>query len=333
MGIWVEVFRPGKWNGKYFGPEVVDQLIEAYEANKEELKVPVRVGSHDGIAPAGGWVTGLRKQGERLMAELSDVPKVVGEAINRRLFKQVSIGTWRNHKDTQGRTWPRVMDHIAILGGRLPAVRGLEDLPALFDESRDDTEVITLENEEFADLNGDRSSDHDTEVYDMDPKVLQDQLERLGKQNEQLTAQRDELTAKNAELEKRAEKLAADLEAKGKEHEALQKQHQEMLSAAAESEVNAVVDAAVKDGRLLPKQKDGAVKTGLALRRMDNFAADDSPFKAWREDLEARGKSVDTREKAPAGGEDQDEGEQLDEFEKEFAEGQKIVAGAQGKDK
>lgn len=317
MGVWCEVFRPGFWNGKHFGPELVDQIIEAFGANKDQLKVPLRVGSHNELAPAGGWVTALQKVGDRLMAEFSDVPRVVGEAINRRLFKQVSIGVRHDHKDEKGKVWPTVLDHIAILGGRIPAVKGLADLPALFDDDNPQGEIITLENEEYE---------------DMDPKLLEGQLTEAQAQNKdlraqvtQLTAERDELKTKLAAAEKTVGDQKTQLEAKQKEAKDLQMKVTEFESAAAKAEVNAVVEAAIHAGRLVPANKDSALAAGNALRGMENFAAADSPFAAWKKGLETAPKIISYEEKAKVSAGDGNDGEQLTEFEREFAEGEKIV--------
>lgn len=321
MGVWCEVFRPGTWNGKHYGPEVLDQLIEAYEANKEQLKVPLRVGSHDGVAPAGGWVTRLKKEGDRLMAEFSDYPKVVGEAINKRLFKQVSIGMWRNHKDEGGKVWPWVLNHIAILGGQVPAVRGLADLPALFD-GEGEHETITLENEEYD---------------DMDVKLMEGQLTQANATIEALQGKTVELTAQVAELTKKleaAEKIAADgkaeLAAAGEKLKKAEASAAEFEAKAAKAEVEEVVLTAVREGRLAPAIKDSMISTGNALRAMENFSSDDSPFAAWKKSLKDTPVIMDFREKALLEA-DEASSPGLSEFDREFAEGEKIVtAGRKG---
>lgn len=317
MGVWCEVFRPGFWKGKHFGPELIDQVIEAFDANKDRLKVPLRVGSHNELAPAGGWVTGLKKVGDRLMAEFSDVPRVVGEAINRRLFKQVSIGILHDHKDEKGKIWPSVLDHIAILGGRIPAVKGLADLPALFDDENPQGEIITLENEEYE---------------DMDPKLLEGQLTEAQAQNKdlrkqvtELTAERDDLKTKLGAAERTVGEQKTQLEAKDKEAKDLTKKVSEFESAAAKAEVESVIDKAVRAGRLLPAGKDSALAAGNALRAMENFSADDSPFTQWKKGLECAPKILTFEEKAKVDPKDDEDGEQLSEFEKEFAEGEKVV--------
>lgn len=323
MGVWCEVFRPGTWNGKYFGPEVVDQVIEAFDANKGQLQVPLRVGDHETLRPAGGWVTGLKKVGDRLMAELSDVVPAVGQAINKRMFKQVSIGLWRNHKDESGKTWPWVLNHIALLGGVLPAVRGLDDIPALFN-GEGDREVITLDNEEYD---------------DMDIALLKEQLSKTeaklasaeGK-NEQLASEVAGLKAKLADAEKAAEKAGADrkaeLEAKDKEIKTLSGKIAEFDAAAAKAEVIELVATAVREGRLAPAVKDSTVSTGMALRGMEDFSKDDSPFAAWKKGLKDAPVVVDFAEKAKIEADADKGGEQLSEFDREMAEGAKIVATA-----
>lgn len=315
MGVWCEVFRPGVWNGKAFGPEVVDQIIEAFEANKDGLKVPLRVGDHESLRPAGGWVTGLKNVGGRLMAELSDVVPAVGQAINKRLYKQTSIGLWRNHKDENGKTWPWVLNHIALLGGVLPAVRGLDDIPALF-EGEGDREVITLDNQEHE---------------DMDVKVMEGLLAKADAANEALRGANVELTAQVAELTKKleaAEKTVSDgkaeLTAAGEKLKDAQTKVAEFEAKVAKAEVEDVVLTAVREGRLAPAVKDSTIATGNALREMQNFSAADSPFAAWKKALKDTPVILGFAEKARVEAENAG-GPELSEFEREFAEGEKIV--------
>ncbi|HOX27416.1 MAG TPA: hypothetical protein PLU44_16840 [Candidatus Krumholzibacteria bacterium] len=307
-GVWVEVCLPGTWNASVGGEVTIREddltgIATAFDELRDTIKVPVRIGGHEGLMPAGGWVSRMRNTGGRLMAMLTDVPPVVREAINKRLFKQVSVGLRRNWKDPSGKVRPWVADHLAILGGRLPAVKGLQDLPALFGDQVDGL-VLTFDNKEYV---------------DMDEKALKDRIEALEKQVKTLTeagekAAKDHVTAlaaKDTELKAAQTKLA--------EHDA----------ARAKAEIEGLCEAAVKDGRLLPASKDAAVAAGLALRQMANFAEQKSPFAIWAEDLKSRPKILKFEEKAEASGEtkpdpsDKRTPEQK-QFDADFAEGAKL---------
>jgi hypothetical protein len=307
-GVWVEVCLPGTWNASVGGEvsirdEDLTSIATSFDELRDTVKVPIRIGGHEGLMPAGGWVTRMKNAGGRLMAMLSDVPPVVREAINKRLFKQVSIGLRRNWKDPSGKVRPWVADHLAILGGRLPAVKGLQDLPALFGDQVDGL-VLTFDNKEYV---------------DMDEKALKDRIEALEKQVKALTEAGEKATKDHA----------AALETKDKELKAAQAKLQEHDAARAKAEVEALCETAVKDGRLLPASKDAAVAAGLALRQMANFAEQKSPFAIWAEDLKSRPKILKFEEKAEASGErkpdpnDKRTTEQK-EWDAEFAEGAKL---------
>ena len=75
---------------------------------------------------------------------------------------------------------------------------------------------------------------------------------------------------------------------------------------------------------MVPASKPSALAAGNALRAMENFSAAESPFCQWKKGLETAPKILKFEEKARVGA-DADDDPKLSEFEKEFAEGEKIV--------
>lgn len=97
-------------------------------------RIPIKLG-HDADhtsddAPALGWVERVYRQGDKLLADITDIPSVIYDAIKKGLYKFVSIELLKNVKaDT--RVIPWVLDAIALLGATPPAVGILKDLQAL----------------------------------------------------------------------------------------------------------------------------------------------------------------------------------------------------------
>jgi len=141
----VEVMRVGVWRSANAGDVPItegdlDAMVKAFKATRGEVQVPVKIGHEmrqavfgdladevvDG-EPAFGWVDSLHRDGERLVATLSDVPA--------KLAAFMRVKAWRNRSAevrfdavVNGKRWPRMLQAIALLGAIPPAVKGLADL-------------------------------------------------------------------------------------------------------------------------------------------------------------------------------------------------------------
>lgn len=131
----VEVLSTGTHGGIPIDDAYLEKCIANHGSLSALVKAPVRLGHQwKDSDPACGWITGLKKVGNKLIAQLSDVPTVVQRAIKQRLYRQASIEmypAWEktrfeaNHKT--GVTGPAVCG-VALLGAARPEVRDLADL-------------------------------------------------------------------------------------------------------------------------------------------------------------------------------------------------------------
>lgn len=130
----IEVFGVGKWNGMLFQSHDLAAMAQAFDELKDVHKVPLKMGHNadqpmtDG-KPALGWVSALYVKGDKLVADLSDVPDVVAKAIDNKLYRRVSIELSIDVR-YKGKFIPFVVDGVALLGADLPAVNTLADLNA-----------------------------------------------------------------------------------------------------------------------------------------------------------------------------------------------------------
>lgn len=313
---WVEIFKSGKWRDSAgvessWTNDDLDGVVSAFEELKGQVRVPIRLGGHAEVAPAVGWIEGLKRSGDTLMAYCDIVSGVAREAIAKRMYRSVSAGFVTNWKRGE-KTYKAALNHLAILGGRLPAVTGLAELPALFgyaDFEREATgsTFTTIVNE------GD----------DMDEKQFQEAQAKVV----ELTAKLADADARDAASRTEIETLKGSL---ATANEAIAK----FQAHEAKVEVETLVDTAIRAGRAIPKTRDNLIKAGIALRSQANFAATDSGFAAWKESLEKGPKILDYAEKAEGGEEDPDDGvttKEQREFEAERAAGReagKKIAGA-----
>jgi len=135
----VEIFRVGTWNGDSYDEKDLDNLVENFEKLKNKQAVPLKIGhsesqkelKKEGL-PAAGWVTGLKRVGDRLVAMISDMPKKIFELVKRKAYKKVSAEIYPIYKDGEGNKYDKVLRAVALLGGEIPAVEGLSDVLSLY---------------------------------------------------------------------------------------------------------------------------------------------------------------------------------------------------------
>jgi len=133
----VEIFAVGTWNGMKFSQDDLSAIAENTNnlLTKKEHKPPVKLGHNDEQIldqgdgqPALGWITNFSIEGDKLKADFEDVPDILVSAIEKKLFKQVSVEM--EHIKTVG--W--IVTAAAVLGADLPAVKTLEDLSAFLSD-------------------------------------------------------------------------------------------------------------------------------------------------------------------------------------------------------
>ena len=130
-----EIFAVGEWNGIEFTDTDLDDIVANFDKLKDQHRVPLKFG-HDSDKhvpdgqPAIGWISRIFKQGEKLFADFSDMPRTVFEAIKNKLYRTVSIELLFN-VDSDGNRFNHVLDAVALLGADHPAVSSLADLDAL----------------------------------------------------------------------------------------------------------------------------------------------------------------------------------------------------------
>lgn len=146
----VEIFRTGTWNGDKYDARDLDDIVNAFD--QVGFKPPVKLGhKEDSGDPAYGWVSSLRRVGDKLLASFVDLPKPIYEAIKNKRFNAVSSEIFFNL--TRGnKKFRRVLKAVALLGAEIPAVSGLKPLHDSFRGLSVEREsAYTLQMEDFVD--------------------------------------------------------------------------------------------------------------------------------------------------------------------------------------
>lgn len=122
----VEIFRVGKWNGKEYTAKDLDEMVKNY--GEVGYVPPVTLGHTDNPdAPAYGWVRNLRRDGDVLLADFSDVPDDLVDMIKDKRYDAVSSEIYFD-LPRDDKKFRRALRCVAILGAHPPGVSDLKPL-------------------------------------------------------------------------------------------------------------------------------------------------------------------------------------------------------------
>lgn len=302
----VEIFAVGTWNKNKFTLEDLKTLAASYAATKGVFSVPIKLGHNDAQkllddAPAAGWVENVRVVGSKLVADFKKVPATVGQLIESGAFRKRSVEINKEFK-IGSTTYPMVLTGLALLGSQLPAVDTLEDIVALYEREEIEAEDAS---EKYVFAEAEETFDELMSAFDEFYSLRVERffkgrpgaptLRQLHRAFKEGLQRANKVThSKETEVEdKRIRELLglddeADIEEalkaakKGKpaEHNKDDDETKAELSKltgdflklqleVATGKANAAVDAAIADAKLLPAQRETALK--MALRDLDEF--------------------------------------------------------------
>lgn len=247
----VEIFSVGKWNGISFSLDDLHAIAENFTSLAANHKVPLKLGHNDAQPftdgqPALGWVekVWVDHKSKKLMATFTDIPEVLRSAIEKRMYRHVSVELDCDVTH-MGSKYKYVLSAVAILGADAPAVNTLADLATYLNAG---SRLEASRRVTFTAIEGDNKNNNE------DEEMTKEELEQaisaaLGPVKSDLakfTAENSALKSENAAL---LEKQTAQLKMQAAEKA---KSHAEMLTGK--------LEAAVKAGQILPAQRDGAIR-------------------------------------------------------------------------
>lgn len=122
-----EIFAAGTHNGETYTERDLDDMVEAFASlDFQPALKQGHVQDETGL-PALGYVSNLRRVGKKLVADFTDMPEHVYEAIQSKRFARVSAEIFHNFRRA-GKNFRRVLKAVALLGVEIPAVAGLKPL-------------------------------------------------------------------------------------------------------------------------------------------------------------------------------------------------------------
>lgn len=211
-------------------------------------RVPLKLGHNtkqpatDG-QPALGWVKRIYSNGEKLLADFTDLPSMVYDLLRAGTYKYVSVELLKNVQ-AGTRTIPWVLDAVALLGADQPAVGTLKDLQSL-----------TMKRKPVLQARARVAFQRDTKFFSTGAKQAMDEKEVQAAIDKSvaaaLEAQEKKLTTNfTAQIEKVKADAKADADA-------------QVLKAKAEghrAQIKAKFETAVKAEALLPAKRESFLK-------------------------------------------------------------------------
>lgn len=269
----VELFAAGTWMAARGGKTVVtegdlDAMVATYaelSSQVEGYRPVVKLGhadnqrlfGRDSGAPNFGFVENVRKVGAKVVADLVNLPDALFEMIRARRYNQLSIEAYPKVQYA-GREFNWALTAVALLGAELPAVKGLKELASLLmSECPFEGEL-----QEFCEMTYTQEQ-LDAAVAEAVAKATEGKVEAS-----ELDAAKGELETARTELATTKETLAtvegardaALTRATGAE-EALRT----FTAEARTAKIAGLVDAAIKDGKVLPKDREATIAMGERL--------------------------------------------------------------------
>lgn len=273
-----EIMSVGKWNGIDITDEMLDAAVKSFQELKDAVQPMIKLGHDeskwkDGL-PALGWVDSLKKVGNKLIASFKDVPEIMKNAVDKKMYKRVSAEFYKNFVHN-GKRYPWVLANVAFLGSDLPAVRDLADLSAYFHQKPDE------------------GSFDEIRIFECDYNNLEEEEDKMSDQEvKEFTDKISQLEAENAAKEAEIAKFKADLEA-------LQMKNLEVVKTAKAEEVKSFCDRMVSEMKMTPAARD-ILANGTETYSFTEAAGFSLSWQTVVEFMDAQSVLLDAQEKAQA---------------------------------
>jgi hypothetical protein len=240
-------------------------------------------GQENGI-PTLGWITKVWRVGKKMLANVEGVPDALLAMIRAGRYHNVSSEIYLSPIEVAGKKVSHILSAVAILGTEMPAAKDLAGLAqALFassfeDQTDADPVLFTQEKTMPDNLPGLFTQ------AQVDALIESAAAKAVAAFKAANTTEVTELTTKLTVAEKRATDAEALVT--------------KLQGDAANAEAMSLIEAAIKEGRLLPKQKDLALAFMTGANGVVKFGDGEKSLKVlFKEFLGAAGKQVDLSEK------------------------------------
>lgn len=134
----IEIFAEGRHGADHYTRADLQAIVDAFPHVGFEpiLKLDDGGARRQFGSPALGFVDRIYITGSKLYADLKQVPRRVAEIIRRSRFKKLATEIYWNYKDeATGRTYPRALKGLSIVGADIGPLNDLASIENLFSKS------------------------------------------------------------------------------------------------------------------------------------------------------------------------------------------------------
>ena len=242
----VELFSIGKWNGRVFTKEDLKGVVDAYDYFSNIIDIPLKLGHNDEQPltdgqPAIKWLESVRlsDNGEVIIGDFVDMPDIVYDAINKRLYDNISVEMDVNVVH-MSKKFPYALTAVALLGADLPAVNTLSSLKEYIGKGKSDAKLTASRKILFTSTKEDGR---------MTIEEMQAQLALIQGKVAALEKDNADLVTRNATLSTQVATFSA-------EKQRAEEENKKMAFSKAKGEVVDTMEILVKSGRITPAQRD-----------------------------------------------------------------------------
>lgn len=173
----VEVFEIGQKFSKYYTQEDLNQIVKNFDELKDIHEPPVAVLGHgetqetlkqSGL-PAAGWISSLKVNGNKLIANLKDVPSKIAELIKCGAYKKRSCEIYPSFEFGE-KNYGKVLRRVALLGFDIPKIKSLDDILIRYGEKKSSQKIDSVEQ----DLKFAEQKDYDHNYYFYESKIMKE---------------------------------------------------------------------------------------------------------------------------------------------------------------
>jgi predicted nucleic acid-binding Zn-ribbon protein len=252
----VEIFAAGKWNGDNYTEKDLDDIVSSFNDLKDKIKPYLKLGHgsdqkllRDDELPSAGWISNLKRNGKKLIADFVRIPKKIYEVLKRGAYSRISSELWWDIP-IDGKTYRRVLKAVAILGGETPAVSNLNDILSLY--------LLEQEAEAFSTQTETRTYEVDVEASEIKemnmptPEELQKCHASLSEANKTIEGMRGEMDG----MKKKHTEQEAELKRLSEENAELKKLSVDLKAEKRAVEVDKMLSQLITDKKIVPAQKD-----------------------------------------------------------------------------
>ena len=252
---WIEIARTGTFNDSANRPQTftdtdLARIASAYNPQKRDCPLVIGHVTSDS-APAYGWLSQIKAQNGKLLAQFAHVPDEVRDLVAKGRYRHVSMSLMPDRV---------TLRHVALLGAAQPAIDGLKAVELRAGDTDITVDFSTQPKEHTM------SEDLQREIG-----ALKERLAALEKENASLKAEnkthkesKDKAEGEKKEAEAKAEKTASDFAA-----------YREKVES---EKLEARVSELVRAGKITPAEKQGILDFAS---RLDN-QSDSIDFAATR---------------------------------------------------